>query len=70
MGGAVRVILARPEEGDAAGADEAAKQDVVVVGLDLRLTGPFLEPRLRAALLHGTATEHGGRDAVEQRRLM
>ena len=70
MGGAVRVILAPPEEGDAARADEAAMQDVVVVGLDLRLTGPFLEPRLRAALLHGAATEHGRRDAVEQRRLM
>ena len=37
------------EEGDAARADEAAVQDVVVVGLDLRLAGPFLEPRLRAA---------------------
>ena len=45
-------------------------QDVVVVGLDLRPTGPFLEARLRAALLHGAATEHGRRDAVEHRRLV
>ena len=37
------------EEGDAARADEAAMQDVVVVGLDLRPPGPLLEPRLRTA---------------------
>ena len=37
------------EEGDPARAEEAAMQDVVVVGLDLRPPGPFLEPRLRAA---------------------
>src|SRR6185295_3498719 len=70
MGGAVRVMLAPPEEGDAARTDEAAAQDVVVVGLDLRLAGPFLEPYLRATLLDGAAPEHGRRDSVEQRSLM
>ena len=70
MGGAVRVVLAASEEGDAARADETAIQDVVVVGEDLRLPGPLLEPRLRAAPLHRTAAEARRRDAVEQRRLM
>ena len=45
-------------------------QDVVVVGLDLRLPGPFLQPGLRAALLHGAGAEHRRRDAVEHRRLV
>ena len=64
------MVLAAPEERDAAGADEAAMQDVVVVGVDLRLTGPFLEAGLRAGLLHRAGSEHGRRDAVEHRRLM
>ncbi len=67
---AVGVILAAPEEGDAARADEPAMQNVVEVGLDLRLTGSFLEPRLRPAQLHGATPEHRRRDPVEQRRLM
>ena len=70
MGGAVGVVLAPAEERDPARADEAAIQDVVVVRADLRLTGPLLEPRLRAALLHRAAPEHGRRDAVEHRRLV
>ena len=64
------MVLAPAEERDAARADEAAMQDVVVVGLDLRPPGPLLEPRLRAALLDGAGPEHGRRDAVEHRRLV
>ena len=55
MGRAVGVVLAPPEERDAPRAEEAAMQDVVVVRLDLRLTRPFLKPRLRPAQLHGAA---------------
>ena len=64
------MVLARLKERDTARLEEAAMQDVVVVGLNLRLTGPFVESRLRAAVLHSAATEHGGCDTVEHRRLM
>ena len=64
------VIVASSEEGDAAGGEEAAMQDVVVIGLDLGPAGPLMEPRLRAARLDGATTEHGRRDAVEHRRLV
>ncbi|MDZ7674575.1 MAG: hypothetical protein U5K30_05855 [Acidimicrobiales bacterium] len=66
----VGVVLAAPEERHAAGPDEAAVQDVVVVVLDLRSPGALVEPRLRAFGLHGTGAEHRRRDAVELRRLV
>ena len=70
MGGAVGVVLAPSEEGDATGIGEASMQDVVVVALDLRAAGALLETRLRAPLLHGTGPEHRRCDAVEHRRLV
>ena len=64
------MIVACAEEGDSSGAHEAAIQDLVVVGLNLRLPGPFLKPYLWPAALHRAASQLGRRDAVEQRRLM
>ena len=41
-----------------------------VVGADLRLGGPLLQPLLRSALLQLAAAEQGRRDAVEGRGLV
>ena len=68
--GAVGVVLAGPEEGDAARAEELPVQDVVVVRQDLRLACPFVEPGFRTPLLHRAGSELRRRDAVEQRRLV
>ena len=67
---AVDAVLAAAAEAHPARADQTAVQDVVVVGLDLRPAGPFLEPRLRPDLLHLTVAEEGRRDAVELRGLV
>ncbi len=64
------MVLATGEERDAAGADESALKDRVVVVLDLGTAGPFLQPGLGAVLLHLATAENRGRDAVEQRCLM
>ena len=70
MRGAVGVVVAAGEKGDAAGADESALEDRVVVVLDLGASRPFLQPRLGTLLLQRTTPEHRRRDAVEQRRLV
>lgn len=64
------MMLAPPEEGDPAGAEEAAMQDVVIVRLDLRLAGPFLKPPFRPAALYCAVPQDSRGNAVEDRGLM
>ena len=66
----VFVVLAPAEKRDTAGADQAVVQHVVVVVLDLRSPGAFMQSRLGAGGLHRAGTEHRGRHSVELRRLV
>ena len=63
--GPVADVVASGEELDPARPDHPVRQQVVVVAADRRLVGPLVQAGLGAVLLDPSATQHGGRDAVE-----
>ena len=68
--GAVALVPRAGEELDPSRAHQPVGQHLRVVGEDRGLTGPFVQPGLRPAVLHPPTAEKRRRDAVEARGLV